>query len=67
MNIYLINFYYDSGLISIAINIPENVTLVNIKYNANCIKFTVYMIDNEISINKNPKNIINRLQKKVLP
>ena len=52
MRIYLVNFYHDSGSTpTTLIDVPENVTLVNVKYNAECTKFTVYTIDKEISIN----------------
>ncbi|CAI2170087.1 14179_t:CDS:2 [Funneliformis geosporum] len=51
MNIYLVNFHHDGGSTPTVVNIPEGVTLVNIKYNAECTKFTINTIDNEISVN----------------
>ncbi|RGB23853.1 hypothetical protein C1646_773905 [Rhizophagus diaphanus] len=51
MNIYLVNFYNNCGSTPAMIDVPEDVTLVNVKYNAECTKFTINTIDNEISIN----------------
>ena len=51
MRIDLVNFYHDGGSTPTIINVPKKVTLVNVKYNAECTKFTVYTTDNEISIN----------------
>ncbi|GBC01323.1 hypothetical protein RclHR1_04140008 [Rhizophagus clarus] len=51
MNIYLVNFYNDGGSTPAVINVPEDVTLVNVKYNAECTKFTINTNDVEISIN----------------
>ncbi|CAB4488000.1 unnamed protein product [Rhizophagus irregularis] len=51
MNIYLVNFYHDGGSTPAVVNVPKDVTLVNVKYNAECTKFTINTIDNEISIN----------------
>ncbi|RIA81580.1 hypothetical protein C1645_744422 [Glomus cerebriforme] len=46
----LVNFYHDGGSTPTAINVPEDVTLVDVKYNAECTKFIINTIDNKISI-----------------